>query len=233
MERQAAQQDWYCRYYSKAGEHRNSLRLNSGVLFQILSMEAAVVQALGSLNHDPQTVRVLDVGCGGGGDIYHFLRLGYDPSLITGIEIQTVRLDRAKKLYPHIRWVDGDATLMGFESGGYDLVFESTMFATLPDDAVRSAIASEMVRVCSPGGYIVLVDWRTPKLGDSNYKALTHRELRKLFFLEKDTTLVGIYKGALVPPVGRFLSKYAAWLYFPVVRLCPFFVGQVVYVLKK
>lgn len=122
---------------------------------------------------------------------------------------------------------------MAFESGGFDLVFESTMFATLPDDTVRSAIASEMVRVCRPGGYLVLVDWRTPKPGDPNYKALTQRELRKLFTIGNDTALGGIFKGALIPPVGRFLSKYASWLYFPVAKFFPFLVGQVVYVLKK
>jgi SAM-dependent methyltransferase/glycosyltransferase involved in cell wall biosynthesis len=233
MERQAFQQDWYRRYYMKVGQNRNSLRLNPGVLFQTLAMEASVVRALGSRDHDPQTAHVLDVGCGGGGDIYQLLRVGYAPALITGIEIQAERLDGAKKLYPHIRWMDGDATQMAFETGSYDLVFESTMFATLPDDLVRSAIASEMVRVCRPGGYLVLVDWRTPKPGDSNYKALAQRELRKLFAIGRDTALAGVFKGALVPPVGRFLSKYASWLYFPVAKLFPFLVGQVVYVLKK
>jgi hypothetical protein len=38
---------------------------------------------------------------------------------------------------------------------------------------------------------------------------------------------------SLVPPVGRFLSKHASWLYFPVARFFPFLVGQVVYVIRK
>ena len=233
MSREAEQHEWYQRYYGKSGAGRNDLRINPEVLFQTLAAEASLVRAMGSLDHNPQTARVLDVGCGGGGNIYQLLRMGYDPALITGIEIQSERLDGAKKLYPHIRWVDGDATQMTFETGGFDLVFESTMFATLPNDTVRSAIASEMVRVCKPGGYLVLVDWRTPKPGDSNYKALTQRELRKLFAIGRDTALAGVFKGALVPPVGRFLSKYASWLYFPIAKLFPVLVGQVVYVLKK
>lgn len=107
MDRQASQQAWYSRYYMKAGQNRNSLRLNPGVLFQTLAMEAAVVRALCSLDQDPQTARVLDVGCGGGGDIYQLLRLGYDPAMITGIEIQAERLNAAKKAlsaYPVGGW---------------------------------------------------------------------------------------------------------------------------------
>lgn len=233
LDRHASQQAWYQHYYSKVGENRNSLRSNPEVLFQVLAMESSVVCALGTLDHDPKTTRILDAGCGGGGDIYHLLRLGYDPECITGLDIQTERLDGARKVYPHIRWIEGDATRMTFETVSFDMIFESGMFATLPDDTVRSAIASEMVRVCRPGGYLVLVDWRTPKPGDSNYKALTQRELRKLFAIGRDTVLTGIYKGALVPPVGRFLSKYAPWLYFLVAKIFPVLVGQVVYVLKK
>jgi len=233
MNRESSQREWYHRYYTKAGANRNSLRANSEVLFQVLAMESALIRALSSLEHDPKTARVLDVGCGGGADLYQLLRLGYSPTLITGMDIQTDRLEEAKRLYPHIRWINGDATQIAFENGIFDLILESGMFTTLPDDTVRSAIASEMVRVCQSGEYLVLADWWTPKPGDSNYEALTKREVRKLFAVGRETELVGIHKGALVPPVGRFLSKYAAWLYFPVAKLFPFLVGQVVYVLRK
>jgi ubiquinone/menaquinone biosynthesis C-methylase UbiE len=161
------------------------------------------------------------------------LRLGYSPENLTGIEIQSERLAGATKLFPQINWVHGDATQMKFETNAFDLVFESTMFATLPDDTVRAAIAMEMVRVCKPNGYILLVDWRTPKPGDPNYKALTRGELQRLFGIGRDTEWVGTFRGALVPPVGRFLSKHASWLYFPLAFFFPFLVGQVVYVIRK
>jgi len=90
-----------------------------------------------------------------------------------------------------------------------------------------------MVRVCKPSGYFVLVDWWTPKPGDKNYKALTRKELNKLFLIGKYTELLSIHRGALVPPIGRLLSKYASFAYFLVAKCFPFLVGQVVYVLKK
>jgi hypothetical protein len=42
-----------------------------------------------------------------------------------------------------------------------------------------------------------------------------------------------VIRGALIPPVGRFLSKYCHALYFPVAALLPPLVGQVVTVLQK
>ena len=233
MDREISQKEWYQRYYSKTGQHRNDLRLNPEVLFQTLAYEASFVRALRDIRHDPKEVRILDVGCGGGGDIYQLLRVGYDSSNITGIDIQEDRLAGAQRLYPQIQFLHADATRMSFENNSFDLVFESTMFATLPNDRERIAIAAEMIRVCKAGGCLLLMDWRIPKPGDPNYKALTRKELRNLFFVGTNTRLLSIHRGALVPPLGRFLSKHASSLYFLVAALFPFLVGQVAYVLMK
>ncbi len=59
------------------------------------------------------------------------------------------------------------------------------------------------------------------------------RDLRRLFDVGKRTDLIAIERGALVPPIGRFLSASLSSLYFPVAAMLPFLVGQVVYVLRK
>ena len=159
--------------------------------------------------------------------------MGYLPQNITGIDVQSDRLASAERLYPSMRFVHADAAAMDFQDGEFDLVFESTMFATLSDDNVSSKIAGEMLRVCRPGGYILLVDWWTQKLGDASYKALTRSRLAALFKLGDETKLLGVYHGALVPPVGRFLSTYFPAAYFPIARLFPFLVGQIAYLLQK
>ncbi len=233
MDRATAQQQWYQHYYRKGGVERNDLRANPEVLFQVLAMEAALIRAMRFVQHTPSAAEVLDVGCGGGADILQLVRMGYDPLKITAIDIQEERVVAARRLYPQINFIIADATRMDFEDNRFDLVFESTMFATLPADAERVAIAAEMVRVCKPGGYLFLVDWRTPKLRDPNYKALTGGELRRLFTVGTTTSLVAVCGGALVPPVGRFLSSHLSSLYFLVARLFPFLVGQVAYVLRK
>lgn len=233
MNRESATHQYYQEYYEKRGANRNDMRTNRGVLFQKLAAEASLVRAVGAIQHDPQTARILDVGCGGGGDIYELIRLNYRCENITGIDILPERLAEAKDSWPQMCFIQGDACRMEFEDGCFDLVFESTMFATLPDDVLSAGIAAEMVRVCKPGGYLLLRDWWTPKPRDTNYKALTKKRLGKLFAVGGSTHLVGIYKGALVPPVGRFLSARLPSLYFLVAAMMPMLVGQVSYLLRK
>lgn len=233
MSKEQIQNDWYRAYYAKGGSDRNDLRGNPEVLFQVLGLERSFIQASRAILNETGNAKVLDVGCGGGGDLFQLLRIGYRAENITGIEVQADRLESARKLYPAIRFIHGDASKTDFSEGEFDLVFESTMFATLPDDKVREGIAAEMLRVCKSGGYLLLLDWRTHKPGDPNYKALTRREVKKLFRVGADTEIVGVYPGALVPPVGRFLSAHLPSVYFLVAAIFPFLVGQVAYLLKK
>jgi SAM-dependent methyltransferase len=224
---------WYKNYYGAKGADRNDLRLNPGVLFQTLAAEASLVRACRVIDHDPAAASVLDVGCGAGCDIHELVRLRYDPAKVTGIDVLPERVASAKTLWPQGRFIHGDASRMEFTDGSFDLVFESTMFATLPDDVLSAGIAREMIRVCRPGGYLLLVDWRTPKFGDPSYKALTRRRLANLFAVGRETSLLCASRGSLVPPLGRCLSKWLPCAYFVVAAICPFLVAQVTYVLKK
>ncbi len=226
-------QQWYENYYRKKGANRNDLRTNPGVLFQTLACEASVVRASRAIGHDPASALVLDVGCGSGSDVYELIRLHYNPAKITGIDVLPDRILAAEALCPQIRFILGDASRMAFPDDSFDLVFESTMFATLPDDVLSAAIAREMLRVCRPGGYLMLVDWWTPKPGDPNYKALTRRRLADLFAVGRETDLLRTCRGALVPPLGRRLSRWLPSAYFAVAAVFPFLVGQVTYVLQK
>ena len=233
MNRQDKTRQWYETYYEKKGGNRNDLRTNPEVLFQTLALEASVVRALAVLGGDPKCACVLDVGCGGGGNLYQLLRLGYEASNISGIDILPANVEVARRTYPNMRFVVGDASRMEFADASFDLLCESTMFATIPDDTLAASIACEMVRVCKPGGYLLLVDWRTPKPRDPNYKALTRKRLRELFGVGCGTRLIAVCRGALVPPIGRFLSKHLPSTYFLIAGAFPFLVGQVAYVLRK
>lgn len=224
---------WYRDYYERLGPDRNDLRLNKGVLMQILAMSASVVRAIRAYELPVSTSRVLDVGCGSGANLFQVLMLGFRPQNVTGIDIIPERIEEAKAAYPQADWVVGNAGEMAFPDAHFDLVFEFTMFATIPDDALSAQIARQMIRVCKPGAYLMLVDWRTHKPNDVNYLALTRSRLNGLFEIGRKTELVGIYNGALIPPVGRTLSTYFPSLYFLVSSFFPFLVGQVVYLLRK
>lgn len=224
---------WYARYYAKRGSDRNDLRVNRGVLFQTMASERSVVRAFYRIPSELSRLSVLDVGCGGGASWYQLFRLGVTPNKTVGIDLQPDRLRNVSNLYPQCTAIQSDGARMPFANASFDLVYESTMFATLPGDHLRANIAAEMLRVCRPNGYLLLVDWRITNPWDRNFKALTRAEVTRLFGVGKAATLVGTFPGALVPPLGRLLSTYAGPLYFLIAGLCPPLVGQVAYLLRK
>jgi ubiquinone/menaquinone biosynthesis C-methylase UbiE len=227
------QQARYESYYRVKGTDRNDPRLNRGALLQILAAEAALIRASSHIEGQLGSARLLDVGCGSGARFFELFRLGFRPENVMGLDLQQERIDAGREILPQVRVIHGDATAMTFLDDSFDVIFESGMFATLPEDEIRSSIAREMARVGRSGGYLILSDWRTPKHGDKAYRALTMRDLRRLFDVGKRTDLIAIERGALVPPIGRFLSASLSSLYFPVAAMLPFLVGQVVYVLRK
>ena len=233
MIQERLQEQWYARYYGYSGTDRNDLRGNPGTQFQVLAFQLSLIRALSSIDFDLKSSTLLDVGCGSAAGLYQFIRLGFAQHNITGIDVRAVPIDGARAAYPNANFVRGDASKMEFEDAAFDVVSESTMFVSLTSDDLRAAIASEMLRVCRPGGYLVLIDWRTPWPGNPNYKALTLREVRRLFEVGETTDLVARRRGALVPPLGRMISHRAWPLYFLVSALVPALVGQVVYVLKR
>jgi len=224
---------WYARYYARMGRDRNDLRVNPGVLFQTMASERSVIRAFYQIPLELSRLRVLDVGCGGAGGWYQLFRLGVTPQKTVGIDLQFDRLLRIGNLYPQSIAINADGIRMPFASASFDLVYESTMLATLSNDSVRADIAAEMLRVCRPNGYLLLVDWRITNPVDQNFKALTRAELRRLFGVGKATSLVGTFPGALLPQPGRLLSTYAGPLYFLIAAICPPLVGQVTYLLRK
>jgi len=224
---------WYARYYARMGSDRNDLRVNRGVLFQTMASERSVIRAFYRIPLELSRLRVLDVGCGGAGGWYQLFRLGVTPQKTAGIDLQLDRLVHIGNLYPQCTAINADGTRMPFASTSFDLVYESTMLATLSRDSVRADIAAEMLRVCRPNGYLLLVDWRITNPVDQNFKALTRAEVKRLFGVGKTTSLVGTFPGALLPQPGRLLSTYAGPLYFLIAGLCPPLVGQVAYLLRK
>jgi len=104
--------------------------------------------------------RMLDVACGAGQIAIPAARAGVD---VTGIDIAANLIDqaqaraRAEKL--DVRFDEGDAERLPYADASFDLVVSliGAMFAPVPE-----RVAAELVRVCRPGGRIVMANW-TPE----------------------------------------------------------------------
>ncbi len=225
--------EWYRDYYRRMGSDRNSL-LNPEVPLQVAAAEMAMVAAYRTAGFEPEDQLVLDVGCGNGQSLLIPLALGTQPERLVGIDLLPERVEAAKRRLPGVRIECADASKLPFEAGAFDVVQASTMFVQITDDDLAGRIASEMIRVAKPGGHLLVCDWRYDKPGEHQYKALGRSRLRRLFGVGESTTVKRVHAGALVPPVGRRLSRWD-WpgVYFTFQRLLPFLVGQVVTVLEK
>jgi SAM-dependent methyltransferase len=106
---------------------------------------------------DVRGARLLDVATGTGNLAIAAAEAG---ASVTGLdlvdELLDVARDRAETRGLAIEWVEGDAEALPFADRSFDVVTSAVGVQFAPRSAV---VARELVRVCRPGGSIVLVNW--------------------------------------------------------------------------
>jgi ubiquinone/menaquinone biosynthesis C-methylase UbiE len=104
--------------------------------------------------------KVLDVACGAGNAAIPAARAG---GRVTGLDLVPKLLDhgraKAESEGLEVEWVEGDAEELPFEDGSFDRVLSTFGHMFAPR---HRQVADEMIRVCRPGGAIVIATW-TPE----------------------------------------------------------------------
>src|SRR5687767_4007226 len=108
---------------------------------------------------------VLDVATGTGNAALVAAAKG---AKVTGLDLTPELFDRAreraKEAGVEVEWVEGDAEDLPFEDASFDRVLSAIGVQFAPRHQVA---AEELVRVCKPGGLIVLVNWTSDgKIGE-------------------------------------------------------------------
>jgi ubiquinone/menaquinone biosynthesis C-methylase UbiE len=122
-------------------------------------LEPGARQILARLRVEPGS-RMLDVACGAGQITLPAARAGV---LATGMDLASNLIEQARTRAQAeglaAKFDEGDAEMLPYEDEAFDLVVSliGAMFAPRPE-----CVAAEMVRVCRPGGRIVMVNW-TPE----------------------------------------------------------------------
>lgn len=122
-------------------------------------LEPGALEFLERLAVAPGT-RMLDVACGAGQIAIPAARQGVR---VTGVDIASNLIEqagaRAQAEGLDARFDEGDAEMLPYEDASFDLVVSliGAMFAPQPD-----RVAAELLRVCRPGGRIVMANW-TPE----------------------------------------------------------------------
>ncbi len=222
--------DWYKEYYKKRGASRNDL-FNPEVLFQELAYKRAWLEAFRGIDKQAE---ILDVGGGVGAGLLRAIEAGFSSKQLYLIDIMEERIEYARKRLPndvHVR--QGNAGDMSyFDSSKFDVVTSSTMFIQLLDEILAEKIAGEMIRVTKNKGMLLIFDW-VYDFWQSEYVAVDYSRVHALFCNNQaEVRVVKRIKGQLIPPIGRFLSKYLPSMYF-IAQKIPLSTGLYCYILKK
>lgn len=120
---------------------------------------------------------LLDVGCGGGRDLAHWLHAGWSSDRLAGIDVVADRVEQARSACPGADVRLGDAGPLPFGDASFDVVTASVVLSSILDAEVRRALCRDMLRVVRPGGLLLIYDFVLRNPRNPNVRALPLRDL--------------------------------------------------------
>ena len=155
-------------------------------------------------------LRLLEVGCGTGGNLLEFLRLGFRPEHLQGIELLPDRTAQARECLPQTLTVHaGDALQLALSDGAVDIVFVSTVFSSLLDPAYQTRLARRMWQWVRPGGGVLWYDFQFNNPRNADVRGVPLARVRELF----PGGQLQARRVTLAPPLARAAVRMHPSLY--------------------
>jgi SAM-dependent methyltransferase len=160
--------------------------------------------------NDLGALRLTEVGCGSGGNLLELLRVGLRADHLTGIELLPERCAQARLALPAATTlIEGDALRAAIEPGSQDVVFASTVFSSLLDDAFQQALAERMWQWARPGGGVLWYDFTFDNPRNRDVRGVPLSRVRALFPRGR----VQARRVTLAPPIARRVAAVHPALY--------------------
>lgn len=131
---------------------------NPAFAFHMQEREWTILRLLRESNVDLSGIRILEVGCGTGHILERFQELGAGKAV--GIDLADHRIKVAKRKYPNLFLMHGNASELPFRDNAFDMVMQFMCLSSVLDAGMRRRIAEEMWRVVRPGGVVLHYDLR-------------------------------------------------------------------------
>lgn len=159
---------------------------------------------------DLSALRLLEVGCGQGGNLLELLRLGFAPDRLSGIELLPERLAQARACLPSaVALHEGDAVQAPITDASQDIVFVATVFSSLLDDAFQQQLAVAMWRWVRPGGAVLWYDFTVDNPRNPDVRGVPLARLKALFPQGR----IDRRRVTLAPPIARAVAPVHPALY--------------------
>lgn len=154
--------------------------------------------------------RLVEVGCGAGGNLLECLRMGFAPVHLTGIELLPERHAMACQVLPvGLTLLQGDATKAAVPDAQADVVLQATVFSSLLDDGFQQQLASTMWRWLKPGGGVLWYDFTVDNPRNRDVRGVPLARVRALFPQGR----VQHQRVTLAPPLARWACRVHPALY--------------------
>lgn len=189
------------RYARRGGEDRYAAT-RPEVRFWLAERRQAIAALLAG--RDLATQRLLEVGCGTGGNLAELIELGFAPQHLAGIELLPERLAHARATLPAaVRLVQGDASVADVADASLDIAYVSTVFSSLLDDAFQQRLANTMWRWLKPGGGVLWYDFTLDNPRNPDVRGMPLARVRALF----PQGTIQARRVTLAPPLARALVR--------------------------
>ena len=199
------------RYARRRGRHTEWNSLDPAVYLAVQEKERALLRLFSRCGIGPLAEkRLLEIGCGSGDDLLNLIRLGFDPSLVVGLELLEDRARAARHRLPQAAEVIcGDAAETNLPAASFDVVMQSTVFTSLLDERFQERLADRMWSLVKPGGGVIWCDFVYDNPRNRDVRGVPVRRIRQLFPEGRLT----MWRIALAPPISRRVTAVHPLLY--------------------
>ncbi len=198
------------RYARRRGVDARYSMLQPDVWMTLQERQRVVLRRFAAQGLDLPNVRLLEVGCGEGGNLLDLIRMGFAPERLIGVELIEDRFNVARGRLPQALQLHlGDALAVDLPSASQDIVFVSTVFSSILDKATQRALAAAMWRWLRPGGAVLWYDLAVDNPRNADVRGVSRPWLRQLF-PEGDFQTQRV---TLAPPIARAVCRLHPSLY--------------------
>ncbi len=129
---------------------------------------------------------VLDLGCGNGRFFKYLTHTNY-----TGLDISEKMIEEAKKRFPNVKFICGNAISLPFPDNFFDKVYSIALLHHIPTEKYRKIVLNEINRVLKPGGFVFITVWHKQGISGSIQSNFAGRN--RYYYMFKKEELSSIF----------------------------------------
>lgn len=161
-----------------------------------------------------QDLTLLEIGAGNSSNAKIFINMGVKPKNIYFNELLPERISVIKTHFPNNTVFEGNAIEIDFNKK-FDIVFQSTVFTSILNQADREKLAKKMLSLLNPNGIILWYDFIYNNPKNKDVRKVDVKELKLLF---ENSSNIYYKKITLAPPIGRKVKKFYKLFNVPFLR---------------